>query len=224
MKKQTPNECRSGSPWARINILFLKYRVLRDEDSKNKLCNEVANTYTLEFVKAKRPDWSDRWCDEVYSRLYLKFVNVLNNPDCVKKGKDGVYKLTAYMSSALYSIAADVYRHYSKEDEVAKVAQFKASERKNQQELKFADIVWKAAMNMPGIRGDVFRLYMSGIRSRTDECVVNKAYTLDGIASRLGLTQTCVATHIRRAKMSLERELRPLGLKMGALSQQRHYR
>lgn len=216
--------CLNGSIWTRINILFLKYRVLRDQDTKNMLCEEVANTYTFEFIKSKRPNWSDRWCDEVYSRLYMKFMNVLDNPDCVKKGKDGAYKLTAYLSSALFSTSADVYRHCAREEEVVKMAQAKASEKRNLQELMFADIVWKTAINMPGVRGEVFRLYMSGIMSRTDERAVNKAYTLDGIASRLGLTQTGVATHIHRAKIFLEHKLHPLGLKMGVLSQRRHSR
>ena len=218
MNKVINNMSRDESRWTMINICFLRYMVLRDESSKNKLCEEVTCAYTPEFVKAKRPDWSDRWCDEVYSRLYLKFINVLNNPECVKRGKDGAYKLTAYMSSAFYSIAADVYRHYSKEDEIAKVVQTKVTARRNQQKMKFADIVWNVAMNMSGVRGEVFRLYMLGIRSRVEEHVVNKAYTLEGIASKLALTQTGVATHIRRAKMSLERELRPLGQKMGVLS------
>lgn len=225
MKKQTPNECHSGRPWVNeLDRLFLKYRVYRDEDTKNMLSGAFSNAYTLDYVKAKRPSFSDLWCEYIYGRLVAKFLHVLSHPECVTKG------LTAYMSCALYSLAADVYRHYSKEakaeDEAAKEAQIRVSERLNAQRMKFAEIVWNTAMNKPckhGKRDEVFRYYVLGLISRA-EGEVNKEYTIEGIASKLGLTQTCVATHIRRAKMSLERELRPLGLKMGALSQQRHCR
>lgn len=219
MKKQTPNECRSGSTWANeINRLFLKYSVCRDENTKNMLCEAVTKAYTLDYVKARRPSFSDLWCEYIYSRLVVKFLHVLSHPECVTKGK-----LTAYMSCALYSLAADVYRHYSKEDEAAKEAQARIPERLNKQRLKFAEIVWNTAMSMPCKRGEVFRFYVLGLVSRA-EGMINKEYTIEGIASKLGLSQTGVATLIRRAKICLERELRPLGLKTGVLSKQYHYR
>lgn len=221
------NECLGGSQehvWTRIDRLFQKYCVSRDENTKNMLCEAVTKAYTIDYVKARRPSFSDLWSEIIYGRLIVKFLHVLSHPECVRKG------LTAYMSCALYSLAADVYRHYSKEaeaeDEAAKKAQTWASEKLNSKRMKFAEIVWNTAMNMPckhGKRDEVFRYYVLGLISRA-EGVVKKEYTIAGIASKFGLTQTCVATHIRRAKMSLERKFRPLGLKMGALSQQRHYR
>lgn len=219
MSKQ--NEHHSGSPRAnKINSLFQKYSICRDENTKNMLCEAFSNAYTLDYVKAKRPSFSDLWCEYIYSRLVVKFLHVLSHPECVTKGK-----LTAYMSCALYSLSADVWRHYSLERSKAVVAQTMVSERVNEQRLKFADIVWNFAMNMPdNTRGTVVRLYLAGLVSRAEEGGINKDYTASGIAAKLGISQSCVSTHIFRAQKFIEHELRPLGLKMGALSQQRHYR
>ena len=219
MTKQKDDSLCGSTRANEIDRLFVEYKICRDEKSKNILCEVVAKVYTPQYVKARRPSFSDLWSEYIYGRLVVKFLHVLSDPECVTKS------LTAYLSRAVFSLSADVFRHYTNESEAegeaAKKTQTRASE--NSQRMKFADIVWKKAMNMPGKRGEVFRYYGLGLISRA-EGWVNQEYTIEGIASKLGLTQTCVATHIRRAKMSLERELRPLGLKMGALSQQRHYR
>ena len=217
----TNNASSSESPRIGvINSLFLKYKACRNEHTKRELCAAVVNTYTPEFIKAKRPDWSDFWREEVYTRLHVKFMNALNDPECVKKGKDGKYKLTAYMSSAFYSVAADVFRHYSKESDVVQTAWQTALVGKNAQEAKFAKIVWDTAMNLSGVRGEIFRRFLLGLEYRSEQGGANTEYTIQGIATRLNLTTSCVTSHIGRGKRELEHKLRPLGVKMGALSQQ----
>lgn len=223
MTKQKDDSLCGSNRANEIDRLFVEYKIRRDENSKNILCEAVAKVYTPQYVKARRPSFSDLWTEFIYGRLVVKFLHVLSHPECVTKS------LTAYLSRAVFSLSADVFKHYSKEaeaeDGAAKKAQTRASERTEEQRRRlFAEIVWNFALNMPDTtRTAVVRLYLTGLQSRA-EGVVNKAYTIEGIASKLGLTQTCIATHIRRAKMSLEREFRPLGLKMGVLTQQRHYR
>ena len=207
------------SCWQKIDLLFLQYkaafpnRIIRD-----KLYCMVYNAYSQEFIRAKRPDWSDNWRDEVYVRWYKKFEHVLDHPECVKKGNDGSFKLTAYMTASFLSTAADVYRHFSREEDIAKEAKNRSSQGKTLQQLKFEDLVWSKAEALPGKRGDVFRSYLMGLENRSAGKGLSKKYTLEGIASEQNLTSTGVATIIRRTKIALEHELRPLGVRMGVLS------
>ena len=223
MTKQKDDSLCGSTRANEIDRLFVEYKTRRDENSKNILCEAVAKVYTPQYVKARRPSFSDLWCEYIYSRLVVKFLHVLSHPECVTKGK-----LTAYLSCALFSLSADVFRHYSKEaeaeDEATKRAQNRVSERMVKR-MRFAEIVWNFAMNMPdNTRGNVVRLYLAGLVSRAEEGGINKDYTASGIAAKLGISQSCVSTHIFRAQKFIEHELRPLGLKMGVLTQQRHYR
>lgn len=84
----------------------------------------------------------------------------------------------------------------------------------------FMKTLWAEAKKLDGVRGKVFRLYMAGFVYRFLYGRSSEKFSTEGIASKLGLTATGVSTHIRRAKIFLEHQLRPLGVVKGVLSQQ----
>ncbi len=91
-----------------------------------------------------------------------------------------------------------------------------ADEMEQYEEEVFKHKLWKSAWNTKGLNGEIFRLYMLGFVSRANG-VLKEESKYKGIADRLGMNPSTVASHIRRTKLALRKSYQSLAHTWGII-------
>lgn len=225
MKKQTPNECHSGSPWATLNILFVRYCTLRDEASRDALKIAAYEAYSPDYLLRRFFTWPTTWVEEIGIKLCKKIDDAIDNPSVIETNFNG------YVSWWLRSIMSSVKSKRSREvvglpsapdgddmtideeeylsDTTAIIGETRDSDRRTaatnvegKERRSFSRKLWTEAWNTKGQRGRILRLYMMGLLTR-EQGTTNEEFKYAGIVRKLGLNPNTVASEIRRAKLSL---------------------
>lgn len=227
MKKQIDNESLRDSRYAKLNILFARYKEVRDENAREALRCEAYNAYSYDSLCWRFSSWPTSWVDEVRIGMQKKIDDAIADPGIVTK------KFSGYLYCWLRSFQSSVKAKRSREiiglpqspDDGEVVSEeegdvFNVSDDVNEtrdsdrrtpatalvcrEKEVFMHMLWSYALSIEGIRGDVFRLYLKALEARGDVLIKNK-YKYKNIASQLNIDADTVASHIHRGKLDLRK-------------------
>ena len=226
MEKQTPNDCHSESPWANLNMLFVRYRTLRDDASRNALRIAAYEAYSPDYLLRRFFTWPTTWVEEISIRLNKKIDDAVDDPTVIETSFNGYvcWWLRSIMSSVKSKRSREVVGLPSAPDgddmtiddeegylsnTTTVIGETRDSDRRTaatnveaKERRSFGRMLWAEAWNTPGQRGTILRYYMMGLLAR-EQGTNNEEFKYKGIARKLGLNPNTVASEIRRAKLSL---------------------
>ena len=235
MKKQTPNESLGGSRWQKLNILFLHYKTLRDDASRDALKIAAYEVYSYDYLCWRLSSWPTSWVDEVQLGMQKKIDDAITDPSIITK------KFSGYLWGWFRSFQSSVKEKRSREDiglptapdegdEVSEkegyifgatngVNEIRDSDRRTpvsaierREKEKFQHMLWESGLKT----NEIFKLYMMGLMTR-DQGYVKEEFKYKGIAKKLGLKQNTVASVIRRTKLALKMSFQSLAHTWGII-------
>ncbi len=221
------NDCLSVSRWANLNTLFVRYRTLRDDASRDALEVAAYEAYSYEYLQRRFSSLPTTWVEEIGIRLCEKIDDAIDDPTVIDANFNGY--VSWWLRSIKNSVKAkrsrevaglpsapdgddmtideggDLYNPTTDNCETRDCDRKTAATNVEEEEKRvFMRVLWAEAFNIKGLRGQIFRLYMVGLMARANR-TSDDEFKYKGIARKLSLNPQTVASHIRRTKLALRK-------------------